>query len=366
MPAWPASGSVLANTVYRFATPALVMKRLPPSSTYSSPSCRAVVRIAAESEPEPASVKRVGTQPLARRQPRQVALLLLARAGQLQTERAELLHGEDQAAGRAHLRDLLDRDQRHQRARAGSAPLLVEEQAEQLVLAEELDDVPRELVALVDLGRPRRDPLTRQGADELPELALFLGQHVPGHGLSLDASRVALRDPRERHRPDDGHVVADDGRARDRGRPHRRRNRNPRDCAREPGGRRPRRPLRHPRDHRVPRPLPHLGDGAAAGPARRRDLGGGRSRADTPGRRRREARPLVPRPGLPRDELAGAADEGRARRRRPARSPRRSSRRTTTRSGSTPLRSTGPEAICASTRSTGAWSSSAPTTSRPG
>ena len=53
------------------------------------------------------------------------------------------------------------------------------------MLAEELDDVPRELVALVDLGRPRRDPLARQRADELPELALVVGQHVPGHALSL-------------------------------------------------------------------------------------------------------------------------------------------------------------------------------------
>jgi hypothetical protein len=32
------------------------MKRFDPSRTYSSPSRRAVVRIAAESEPEPASV----------------------------------------------------------------------------------------------------------------------------------------------------------------------------------------------------------------------------------------------------------------------------------------------------------------------
>ena len=56
MPEWPASGSVFAKTVYRFATEAFVMKRFEPSRTYSSPSRRAVVRIAAESEPEPASV----------------------------------------------------------------------------------------------------------------------------------------------------------------------------------------------------------------------------------------------------------------------------------------------------------------------
>ncbi len=56
IPAWPASGSVFAKTVYSPATPAFVMNRFEPSSTYSSPSSLAVVRIAAESEPEPASV----------------------------------------------------------------------------------------------------------------------------------------------------------------------------------------------------------------------------------------------------------------------------------------------------------------------
>ncbi len=56
MPECPASGSVFAKTVYTFATEAFVMKRFEPSRTYSSPTRRAVVRIAAESEPEPASV----------------------------------------------------------------------------------------------------------------------------------------------------------------------------------------------------------------------------------------------------------------------------------------------------------------------
>ena len=56
MPECPASGSVFANTVYTLATPAFVMKRLEPLRTYSSPSRRAVVRIAALSLPEPDSV----------------------------------------------------------------------------------------------------------------------------------------------------------------------------------------------------------------------------------------------------------------------------------------------------------------------
>ncbi len=56
MPECPFVGSVFANTTYTVATPAFVMKRLPPLSTYASPSSRAVVRIAAESEPLSGSV----------------------------------------------------------------------------------------------------------------------------------------------------------------------------------------------------------------------------------------------------------------------------------------------------------------------
>ena len=47
------------------------------------------------------------------------------------------------------------------------------------MLAEELDDVPGELVALVDLGRARRDPLARERAHEVAELALLVGQRGP-------------------------------------------------------------------------------------------------------------------------------------------------------------------------------------------
>ena len=72
----------------------------------------------------------------------------------MQPQRAESLAREDQAGGRAGLRDLLDRDEREQRPRARAAPLLVEEQPEEVVLAEELDDVPRELVRC-GRSRPR-------------------------------------------------------------------------------------------------------------------------------------------------------------------------------------------------------------------
>ena len=48
--------------------------------------------------------------------------------------------------------DLLDRDQREQRPRTGAAVLLVVEEPEDPLVAEQLDDVPRELGRLVDLG----------------------------------------------------------------------------------------------------------------------------------------------------------------------------------------------------------------------
>ena len=67
------------------------------------------------------------------------------------------------------------------------------EEPEDVVLAEELDDVPRELVRLVDLGRTRRDPLARERADELADLALLVGELVPGHGLRWSAD---VRPPR--------------------------------------------------------------------------------------------------------------------------------------------------------------------------
>ena len=63
-----------------------------------------------------------------------------------------------------------------------AAVLLLEEEAEDPVLAEELDDVPGELVRLVDLGRARGDPLARDRAHELADLELLVGQRLPGHG----------------------------------------------------------------------------------------------------------------------------------------------------------------------------------------
>ena len=125
--------------------------------------------------------ERIGGEPLARGETGQEALLLLVAARELDRERAELLHREDQPARRADLRDLLDRDQREQRPRARSPVLLVEEEPEDAVLAEELDDVPGELVRRVDLGRARCDSLPRDRPHEVADLELVVGQLLPGH-----------------------------------------------------------------------------------------------------------------------------------------------------------------------------------------
>src|SRR5439155_900993 len=88
-------------------------------------------------------------------------------------------------ARRADLRDLLDRDEAEQRARAEPPVLLLEEDAEELVLAEELDDVPRKLRRPVDLRRAGRDPLARERAHEVADLALLVGEQVGRHSRSL-------------------------------------------------------------------------------------------------------------------------------------------------------------------------------------
>ena len=242
------------------------------------------------------------------------------RARELQPERAELLDGEDQPARRADLRDLLDRDQREQRPGAGPAPLLVEEEAEDPVLAEELDDVPRELVPLVDLGRrgairSRASERTSSRSSRCSSVSTSQATRPRGRGRVAhrrhDGSATACREdayqssiPLSSRRPDrskstgvESTVILENGRstwtraplarARDRGRPDRRRRRHARDRAREPGDRRPRRALRPPRLHRLARPLPDLGGGASGRSGSRARRRARRSRACA---RRRRAR----------------------------------------------------------------------------
>src|SRR5439155_9759143 len=150
--------------------------------------------------------ERIGAEPFTRRQAREVALLLRLVPGELQTERAELLDGENQTARRADLRDLFDRHQGQESPGPETAVLLAEEEPEEVVLTEELDDVRGKLMALVDLRRSRRDPLARELTNEIADLALLLAQLLVRHAGSLVSGDVysPSSDPRERGRADDG------------------------------------------------------------------------------------------------------------------------------------------------------------------
>ena len=131
--------------------------------------------------------QREGGRPLAGRAARQEALLQLVGAEQLDRQRAELLHHQDQRGRGARLGDLLDRHVEHQRAGAGAAVLLLERQPEQVLLGEQLAQVPRVLGLGVDLGRPRRDPLAHDLADRVAEGHMVVGERVRGVGGVLVA-----------------------------------------------------------------------------------------------------------------------------------------------------------------------------------
>ncbi len=135
--------------------------------------------------PRPGLRERIGREPLTRRKPRQVRLLLLVRSLELEGDPAQGLHGENEPARRTGLRDLLDRDEAHESAGAGSAVAGGERQGEDVVLAEQLHDVPGELTRLVDRSRSRCDSLSRQRPNELAKLALLLGEAVVGHSPTI-------------------------------------------------------------------------------------------------------------------------------------------------------------------------------------
>ena len=137
--------------------------------------------------------QREGGRPLAARAARQDALLELVGAEQADRERAELLHHQDQRGRGAGLGDLLDRDVEHQRAGAGAAVLLLERQPEQVLLGEQLAQVPRVLGLGVNLACAGRDPFAHDLADRVAEGHMVVGERVRGvsrgargHGGSVE------------------------------------------------------------------------------------------------------------------------------------------------------------------------------------
>ena len=117
-------------------------------------------------------------RPLAAGALRQEALLELVRAEQLDRQRPELLDHQDQRARRIDLGDLLDAHVQHQRAGARAPVLRRKRQAQDVLLAEQLADVPRIFRALVDLGRAWRDLLLRDLADRRAEVQVLLWNRV--------------------------------------------------------------------------------------------------------------------------------------------------------------------------------------------
>ena len=152
-----------------------------PLITHSSPSRTAVVRIAAGSEPASGSdsAKAGDHSPLAHFGRKRC--FLLARAEQLDRQGAELLDHQDQGGRGAGLGDLLDPDLQHQRAGAGAAVLLVEGEAEDVLLAEDLADVPGIFGVAVDVAGPRGDLLGRDLADRFAEIDHLLRDVVEPH-----------------------------------------------------------------------------------------------------------------------------------------------------------------------------------------
>src|SRR5205085_6723852 len=131
-------------------------------------------------------------RPLAGGAAGQEAVLELLGPEQLDRQGTQLLDHQHERAAGAHLGDLLDRHVEHQRARAGAAVLLVEGQAEQVMLGEELADVLRVLGLLVDLRRPGRHALLGHLADGLAEVEVLLGDRV-GVGESFHGPRHATQ-----------------------------------------------------------------------------------------------------------------------------------------------------------------------------
>ena len=121
-------------------------------------------------------------QPFAAGQPRQVAGLLLLVAREQDGQRGELLDDRYQAGGRVGARDLLDHDRLADAVELGSPKRGREGGAQQILLGQQLLEVPRKLSLRVDLGRTWGDSLLRQLANDGAQLNVLIRQPV-GHPI---------------------------------------------------------------------------------------------------------------------------------------------------------------------------------------
>ena len=77
---------------------------------------------------------------------------------------------------RWHRTDFLDSDDQRERAAADAAIFRGEGNRQDVVLREELLDVPGELSGLIDFGRSGLDPLQAQIVDQLADFLLLLAE----------------------------------------------------------------------------------------------------------------------------------------------------------------------------------------------
>ena len=122
----------------------------------------------------------VGEAALAGREPAQVVLLQLLRAGDHHRQRAELVDRGDQAAAHADAGDLLDHQHRGQRVGTGTAVLLGHVRRVEVGLLERLRGLLGVAALLVDLGGVRRDLGRTEVADGLADRLVLLGEREQG------------------------------------------------------------------------------------------------------------------------------------------------------------------------------------------
>ena len=155
-----------------------MIQLLVPLMTQSEPSCLAVVRMSAAAEPASGSDRQKAGDfsPLA--QPgRKRSFSSSEPKSWIGSVPSSWTMRIKATAGRG-LRELLDSHLKHQRPGAGASVILREGKAQDVLLGEDLADVPRVFVGLVDLGGARRDLLLGDLADEVAEVLVLLGDRV--------------------------------------------------------------------------------------------------------------------------------------------------------------------------------------------
>ena len=191
MPLAPRALSVTAITTRMSAEVPWVMKLLAPFSTQPSPSRTAVVRIAAASLPDPASVSPQAASLLAAGQRHDVALLLRLGAEHRDVRRPQaVVRGHRQGHRRIDPGQFLERQAVGHRGHAGAAVGLGDLDAHQPEIGELGQQIRREVLRLVPGANVGPDLPIGELAHAPGEQHLVFGQRHVEHGRSrLEAGR---------------------------------------------------------------------------------------------------------------------------------------------------------------------------------